>query len=348
MTNQSIIRPESQEIMSELFESAPDAMLVVDERGLIVRINYQTKALFGYEPQELLDKPVEILLPERFRRRHIAHRTAYMSEPRLRPMGADLELYGLHKDGSELPINIMLSSLAAGEGTFVIAVIRDITERKQAEARIRASLQEKEVMLKEIHHRVKNNLQIVSSLLKLQAGYVESPQTLTVLQESQNRIRAMALVHETLYQSQDLASIDFAQYLQQLVSHLSKAYAGMLTGVIIELDIGPIRLDLDTAVSCGLIVNELVSNALKYAFPSDVRQAGEIKITLHQDKDDQIILEIQDNGIGFPQDLDFRQTESLGLQLVNTLVIDELDGTIVLEQHNGTIFTVILPYPPSS
>lgn len=339
----STVRPESQEIMSELFEYAPDAMLVVDEHGLIVRINNQTEALFGYEHQELLQKPVEILLPERFRRRHIAHRTDYMSEPRLRPMGADLELYGLHKNGSELPINIMLSSLAVDEATFVIAVIRDITERKQAEARIRASLQEKEVMLKEIHHRVKNNLQIVSSLLKLQAGYVETPQTLTVLQESQNRIRAMALVHETLYQSQDLASIDFAQYLQQLTSHLRKAYAGMLNDVEIALDIETIRLDLDTAVSCGLIVNELVSNALKYAFPPDISQTGKITITLRQNNDGQITLEIQDNGTGFPQDLDFRQTESLGLQLVNTLVIDELDGTITLEQHNGALFTVILP-----
>ena len=338
--------PQSQEIMGELFEYAPDAMLVVNERGLIVRVNNQAQILFGYSRLELLNESVEMLLPERFRQRHIRHRIGYLVEPRLRPMGADLELFGLHKDGREIPINIMLSSMPVNGELFVIAIIRDIMERKQAEAQIRASLQEKEVMLKEIHHRVKNNLQIISSLLKLQAGYIEDSQTLTVLQESQNRVRAMALVHEMLYQSQDLSSVNFAKYLEQLVSHLRKAYSGSSSVVPIHLAIESVHLELDTAVSCGLVVNELVSNALKYAFPANLSYQGEIQVRLQLDEQGQILLSVHDNGVGFPPELDFRQTETLGLQLVNILVEDELDGTILLERSQGTSFIITLPPPP--
>jgi PAS domain S-box-containing protein len=335
--------PESDLILRDFFEFAPDAIVVVNGQGEIVRVNSQAEALFGYNRQEMLNRSVEMLLPQRFRKQHTTHRGRYMEESKLRPMGADLELFGYRKDNSEMPINIMLSPVSIDGQRFVIAVIRDITKLKEVEDRIRTSLQEKEVMLKEIHHRVKNNLQIISSLLKLQTRQIDDPYTLISLEESRNRIQAMALVHETLYQSQDLAGIDFAHYLQQLMSHFRTAYGSALSGVNINLDVDPVQLDLDTAVSCGLVINELVSNALKYAFPARSYETGEIQIILRHKDNGWIELKISDNGIGFPEDLDFHHTQTLGLQLVNILVSDELEGTIELEKGPGTTFTITLP-----
>lgn len=247
---------------------------------------------------------------------------------------------------------------------------RDITQRKQAEAQIKASLIEKETLLKEIHHRVKNNLQIISSLLRLQARKLKAPEILDLLQESQNRLQAMALIHEKLYQSEDLSQIKFGAYIQSLVNSLFHCYGAKQKGITLNLRIAPVSLSIDTAIPCGLIINELVSNSLKYAFPNSCN--GEIGITLQtikgtnkaeaEDQGDrkdggdkltnatsdslfsvhpeQLYLTICDNGIGFPEDLDFRQTSSLGLQLVCRLT-KQLQGEIKLDRNQGTLFIII-------
>jgi two-component sensor histidine kinase/CheY-like chemotaxis protein len=210
-------------------------------------------------------------------------------------------------------------------------------ERTRAEELIKTSLREKEVLLQEIHHRVKNNLQIISSLLSLQSSYIRDPQASAIFQDSQNRVRSMALIHEKLYQSENLARINFGEYVHNLVTFLFRSYKSDSSVIALKIQADGIYLDVDSAVPCGLIVNELVSNALKHAFAPG--QAGEIRIQLFQDVPDQYRLEISDNGVGIPSDMDFRHTESLGLRLVSTLV-DQLDGHIELDRRRGTAFKV--------
>jgi len=212
----------------------------------------------------------------------------------------------------------------------------EIGRRREAEDRIQDSLQEKEVLLKEIHHRVKNNLQIISSLLNLQRD--RHPQVESVFQESQGRIQAMALIHERLYQSEDLARVDFGDYLRTLIQYLARSYGRR--DVAVDLETEGVSLNLDVAVSCGLIVHELCSNALKYAFPDG--QSGRIRILFTQEIGGACKLVVMDDGIGFPSELDFQNTESLGLQLVMTLS-RQLDGVVALERREGTRFKVSFP-----
>ena len=211
-----------------------------------------------------------------------------------------------------------------------------INERATVEARLTESLEEKEVLLKEIHHRVKNNLQVISSLLSLQSNYIEDEAALSNFQESQTRVRSMALIHEKLYQSEDLVSIDFSDYLDSLVSELSRSYRLNPMNVNIALNISHAMFDVDTAVPCGLIVNELVSNSLKYAFPDD--RKGTIQVNLDS-REDKFALVVKDDGIGIPEEVDWQNTESLGMQLVNTLT-SQLGGSIELNDSSGTEFKV--------
>ncbi|RLA86667.1 MAG: hypothetical protein DRG58_11815 [Deltaproteobacteria bacterium] len=213
-----------------------------------------------------------------------------------------------------------------------------IIQRKRAQEQIQASLQEKEVLLKEIHHRVKNNLQIICSLLKLQAGYIDDSKIQAVIQDSQNRIRIMALVHELLYQSPDLAMINLMSYIKTLVGALSRTYLADPGGIALKLAVDDIRLGIDTAIPCGLIINELVSNSLKYAFP-DKRQ-GVIQINFHAKPDQDLELVVRDNGVGLPETLDLRNGNSLGLRLVKILAEDQLQGKISLNRTKGTEFII--------
>lgn len=245
----------------------------------------------------------------------------------------------LHQDGSYrwLRDGMKLLRDRQGHPVEIIGSMVDITDRKRAENRIRESLQEKEVMLKEIHHRVKNNLQVISSLLKLQAGYIKDERILEVFKESQNRVRAMALIHEKLYQSEDLAQTDFAEYIRSLVNNLFRSYSVNSRSISLSLNVEDVRLSIDTAIPCGLIINELVSNSLKYAFLAD--KPGEISISLYPEPDDRYTLIVQDNGSGLPPDLNFQQTKSLGLQLVCNLT-KQLQGTIDLQSKTGAIFKI--------
>jgi two-component sensor histidine kinase len=220
------------------------------------------------------------------------------------------------------------------------ALQSEIAERKRAEDRISASLQEKEVLLKEIHHRVKNNLQVISSLLNLQSRSIAHPEALTAFKDSQNRVRSMALIHEKLYQSGDLARIDFAAYIRELTSYLFRVYQSDAAAIQLRINVKDVFLSIETAVPCGLIISELVSNALKYAFPTSKK--GEIVIELRPGPRGAYVLEVRDNGVGFAPDVDFRHTSSLGLRIVNILT-SQLEGTIELQNNDGAAFTLILP-----
>ena len=224
---------------------------------------------------------------------------------------------------------------ARGTVTHCVVVSHDITTRKAGEDKLHASLAEKELLLKEIHHRVKNNLQIISSLLSLQSNTIDSPETRELVRESQNRVRSMALIHEKLYRSDNLAQIDFGEYLRNLTRDLFRSYSA--GGVTLKLQAEEIQLDVDAAIPCGLIVNELVSNALKYAFPQG--RSGELLIRFSQVAHDRYALSVTDNGVGLPGDLDVRQAKTLGLQLVNMLVT-QLRGTLDVISDDGTTFLI--------
>jgi PAS domain S-box-containing protein len=325
-----------------LLESAPDGIVVVDAQGTIVIVNSQTERLFGYTRQELIGQPVELLIPERVRAHHMGERRGYTADPKLRPMGAGRALSGRAKSGEEFPVEISLSPLVTDQGRMVMSIIRDITERRKAEETIQASLREKEALLKEIHHRVKNNLQVTSSLLRLQAAAIDDPATRGMFEETENRIRSMALVHEKLYQSANLSRIDFGYYIRTLGALLFRSSAIIPENVVLHVSGAEIFLSIDIAVPAGLIVNELLSNALKHAFP--VGQLGEIGVTLDERPDGWIRVQIRDDGIGLPADFDVDRTGTLGLQLVHALV-QQIDGRITIEPlHPGTGFVVDFPF----
>ena len=227
-----------------------------------------------------------------------------------------------------------------GEVTHCAVVSHDITERKQAEENLQNSLREKDTLLKEIHHRVKNNLQVISSLLNLQSNSIESRETRELIRESQNRVRSMALIHEKLYQSESLAAVDFAEYLCTLTRDLFRSYSA--GGVTLKLQAEDLRLDVDAAIPCGLIITELVSNALKHAFPKG--RGGDLHISFTRISRDRYALTVTDNGVGLPKGLDVRNPRSLGLQLVNMLV-NQLHGTLDVVADGGATFMVTFSSP---
>ncbi|MEG5139943.1 MULTISPECIES: PAS domain S-box protein [unclassified Microcoleus] len=211
----------------------------------------------------------------------------------------------------------------------------ELSDRKQAEANLKNSLKEKEILLKEIHHRVKNNLCVVASLLELQSNTVAEPQIAKMFEESQNRLYSMALIHEKLYRSTNLAQINFGEYLEDLVSNLFHSYNISDNRIQLQVLAEPISLNIETATPCGLIANELVSNTLKHAFPHGT--SGTVSVECYQTSDGEIHLFVKDNGVGFPQNLDFRKTNSMGFQVVCTLT-EQLEGTIELSRQIGTAF----------
>jgi PAS domain S-box-containing protein len=213
----------------------------------------------------------------------------------------------------------------------------EIAERRHAEELVKASLAEKEVLLKEVHHRVKNNLQIISTLLELQTESIHDDQALKSFRDSQDRLKAMALIHERLYQSRDLASIDFAEYVNNLAGFLFHSYVQDPEQISLRIDVGDAVLDIDEAIPCGLIINELMTNCLKHAFPEG--RKGEIAIVCHVGSNGQVALEVADTGIGLPAGLDLRTAGSLGLQIVEMLV-RQLRGSVEMRNCNGASFLI--------
>jgi PAS domain S-box-containing protein len=245
------------------------------------------------------------------------------------------------KDFPELEYgNKYLSIIIAPFPMGAIIISQDITKLKQAERQIKASLREKEILLQEIHHRVKNNMQVISSILNLQSRSIKSKKALEIFKSSQDRVRSMALIHERLYQSKDFTKVDFSGYVQSLAGYLFSSYGIGSDAIRLAMDIKDISLGLSTAIPCGLIINELVSNSLKHAFPN--RKKGEIKIALHPLNENEIGLIVSDNGIGLPNKTNFRKTKSLGLHLVTILAEDQLQGEIKLDRTKGTSFQIKL------
>ncbi|NYB52613.1 MAG: PAS domain S-box protein [Methanobacteriaceae archaeon] len=499
----------SEERFRAVAESAVDAVVTTDVNGVIRFFNNSLTTIFGYSPRELKGKPLTILMPHRFRSTYLKQLDKFKKCGEHRLIGKTVVTTGLKRDGTEFPFEMSLSSWKSGKKIFFTSIIRDLTEKKKAEEKIKKqiilttsinkvlqdslkvkkdeevaliciraaeeltasqfgfimeinrkgkadtmavtdpgwaecgipqdearkltsgmditsywgrvikqgksqivnhpeydldsrgvpeghpqinsflgvplkrgtstigliglankeggydhedleqvetlavafiealynkraekkiekSLKEKEMLLKEIHHRVKNNLSVISSLLNLQSDYIKDKDDLELFRETQTRAKSMALIHERLYQSRDLKRIDFSDYIKTLAHDLYRTYSVDPRRIELKMDLETVLLDINTSIPLGLILNELISNSMKYAFPDDKK--GQISIKLQLENGD-YILTVSDSGVGLPDELDFEKTDSLGLQLVNSLV-GQIDGTIELDRTQGTKFIV--------
>jgi PAS domain S-box-containing protein len=311
-------------------DKASIGIYLISEEGNIRSVNDYACASLGYSREELCAMTVFDIDPTFSRQIFIAHRSElYTSGSRT------FETIHRRKDNTTFPVEITVNFLEFSGKKLTVSFAKDITERKRADERIRASLTEKEILLKEIHHRVKNNLQIISTLLDLQSDSIRDEHTLNLFRESQDRIRTMALVHEQLYNSRDLAYIDFSGYAERLVSSLYQSYVEDTGRIGMKVEVRGVELMIDQAIPCGLIINELVSNAIKYAFPG--QRSGEIIVSGRTDDDGWVVLTVADNGAGLPQGFDWARAETLGLQIVSMLT-RQLRGTLDLGEGSGASF----------
>ena len=246
----------------------------------------------------------------------------------------------VRKDGELLSANVTVSLVRDSNDSpnYFVAVFEDITERKEYERQLQESIKEKEVLIKEVHHRVKNNMQVISSILNLQSSYIDDETALGILRESQDRIKSMSFVHESLYQSKTLSEVNFSEYIQNIARNLFHSYGRREGGLTLDFDLEEVHLNLDTSIPCGLIINEVVSNSLKYAFLG--REKGVIRIEFSKLSDGKLKLIVSDDGIGLPDNFDIENAESLGLQLVTTLVT-QVSGELKIDSSNGTRFTIV-------
>jgi PAS domain S-box-containing protein len=253
--------------------------------------------------------------------------------------GTKIEHRVIRRDGEirYFAIDIRLIPATENQNVRVYGAVQDVTDSKIVEEKLKESLEEKEMLLKEIHHRVKNNLMVISSLLNLQSRYIKDKKALDIFKESQNRAKSMALIHERLYRSKDLKKIDFGDYIHTLATDLFHTYVTDSSRIKLNMNVENVMVDINTTVPLGLIVNEIVTNSMKHAFPEG--RKGDINIEFYK-KDDEFTLKVSDNGVGFPEGIDFRNTDSLGLQLVTNLVM-QIDGEITLDKSHGTEFIIV-------
>ena len=309
---------------------------ITDAQGKITYVNDKFCAISQYSRGELLGQDHRIINSGHHPKEFIRELWATIGQGRVWKG----EIKNRAKDSSFYWVDTTIVPFLKPDGKpyQYVAIRTDISDNKQAQEHILASLREKEVMLKEIHHRVKNNLQIVSSLLRLQARNLKHPETIAAFEESCTRVQAMALVHEMLYVSSSFSALDFVAYVQSLTDSLLRAY-GTDPGVIrLHLDMAKVHIDINQAIPCALILNELVSNSLKYAFPDG--RHGEIRLRLCCDPDGSTHMVVGDNGVGLPARVNPDKTESLGLQLVNTLV-RQLHGTLDVRRDSGIEYAIV-------
>ncbi len=326
---------DSEKKYRTLFESDPDYTILLHLDGHLADVNQAAIDVTGITRDELVGKHFKDLkiFPEEEFQLNIKRFSSMVKgedlppfESRIYDANGEIRLIEIKQTFIELDNKIK----------YILLICSDITQRKKDEDEIKSSLKEKEVLLQEVHHRVKNNMQIISSLLNLQKQYVDDKEAVNVLMESQNRVKSMAMIHEKLYLSEDLIHIEISDYIESLVNGLFYSYAieiGVITPI---LKIEYITLNMETAVPLGLIISELVSNSLKYGFP----EGRKGKIWIYLEKNGDIYrLTVGDNGVGFKEEFDYKNTETLGLRLVNNLV-DQLDGEITLDTHDGTLFEI--------
>ncbi|MBG0775480.1 MAG: PAS domain S-box protein [Desulfovibrionaceae bacterium] len=315
-----------------------EALFVTDMDDVVTFVNAAFRRTFGYAEREIIGTSARVL----WEVEGVIEESPPPTAARIAEGGSwSGDVLNRRQDGTIFPVSMSRSVVRddAGRDVAVVGVVYDNTARRRHEEQIKASLKEKEVLLKEIHHRVKNNLQVISSLLNLQSAYVTDERTLDVLRDSQNRVKSMALIHERLYQTRALTKIDFGDYLFSLVSHIKSSFRGV-GDVDVRIDADGYVLDVDLVIPCGLIVNELISNSLKHGFPDG--RSGEIVVALRHGQDFDLVLTVADDGCGLPADLDLAAPRSLGLQLV-TMLTQQVRGELRVERDRGTAFIITFP-----
>jgi PAS domain S-box-containing protein len=330
---------ESERKYHTLFDKTKDAYLII-ENNKFVDCNAAALQMLGYKTKEELFQihPSIISPPIQPDGRSSFEKAEEMMMVTLREGSNRFEWVHRRANGEDFWVEVSLTAIPIHDHKIIHTAWRDINDRKKAEAEILKQLEEKVILLREVHHRVKNNLQIIISLVNLQMRQTEDPEVKQIMSETQNRVRAMSLVHEKLYRSESLSHIDFADYTRFLATQLFSFYGMDSQRVRLDFTMGRIMLDINTAVPLGLLMNELISNALKHAFPNG--RNGVISIS-GGEEGDLITLVVRDNGIGIPAGLDWKNTTSLGMRLVTSL-IDQVDGTIVLDRNLGTTFTLTI------
>jgi len=331
-------RKKAEERFKQVAESAGEWIWEVDANGLYTYSNHVVEKILGYTPEEIVGKKYfyDFLDPgimtqlkeeafEAFHRKTTFKNFIYAN---------------IHKMGHVVFLETSGTPVLDERGNFLgyRGVDTDITERKLAEEYLRKSLREKEILLRELHHRTKNNMQVISSLLDLQSITIDDKKMLQMIKEVQNRIRSISLVHEKLYQAKDLSDVNLKDYITDLAHVILKSYEGSKGRISLKVDVDDIFLSLDTITPCGMIISELVSNSLKYAFPDGKK--GKIKIECHSTDAGEVKLRISDNGIGLPEGLDFRNAKSLGFKLICKLAEEQLRGTVEQEGGKGTVFLI--------
>ncbi len=319
-------------LLEKAMEALPIGITICDVEGKIMYVNPSEAFIHGYGVEELINRDARMFAPSKL--------WSQMSFDEIYDRGdMKRESINVRKDGKVFPVQLISVAVKDPDGNpiGIITTCEDISVRKRAEEQIRAALREKDILLKEIHHRVKNNLQVVSSMLRLQSDYVKDEGARMVFEDSQRRVETMSLVHDKLYRSDDLARIDFRDYVNGLAANLALINDYRADQIEVKIEVEEMKLNVNNAIPCGLIINELVSNAFKHAFAEG--RKGKVIVSMRRQNEKRIVLEVSDDGIGFPESVDFGNTASLGLQLVNSLVA-QLGGIVALERGAGTTFRI--------
>jgi len=320
----------------KLIESSPDALIITDLERRIIFVSQRTLFLFSCEKQEeLIGRNILDFVKEEDRPRTVEDfKKALQGE-----LVLNSEYTFLKKNRTTFKgeVAIALTTESGGKPMALNMVLRDISRLKEKEEEIKRLLEEKDALLREGHHRMKNNMQVILSLLGLQAGKTKNEKIREVFRAIQRRVKSMVLIHEKLSHSKDMSKIDFSDYLRRLAAYLFSAYGKEKSRVKMELAVNEFSLDIDRAILCGLIVNELVSNSLKYAFPNG--KGGAISIQMSEELDGRWRLVVRDNGVGLGRDFDVANEETLGMQLVMALV-KQLNGHLEVRREEGTEFII--------
>jgi PAS domain S-box-containing protein len=324
---------ESEEKYRSLIESAKDPIALYDENGIFLLSNKAGALSLNTEPADLLGSSIWDIFPDSAEKQIELIKKVFNTGE-----GLEVEM-PVKFSGIDRWYSSSIQPLYGSDNRVhrVQVISRDITDIKNTQMELEQALKDKDMLMKEIYHRVKNNLMVISSLLNLQSRYIKDEEAKGIFKESQDRAHSMALIHERLYRSADLKHMDFGDYIRTLAMDLFRTYVSDPSRIKLEIEVEDILIDINTAIPLGLIVNELLSNSMKHAFPVD--ESGVIQIKFHKE-DHNCILEVKDTGVGFPADLKLDKTDSLGLQLVNNLT-QQINGELQLERSPGTTFRII-------
>ena len=326
---------ENETKLRALFDEAGYA-IGVNKSGMTHMVNLAYLDLFGYDDaSELIGQPImnQIAPSEQDKIRKIAK-----DRSEGKPVPVLYETKGLKKDGTVFDMDVRISTYSHKGETYGVAIIRDITERKLAEEKIKENLREKEILLRELYHRTKNNMQVISAMLRLKSHSIQNKELDSAFKDIENKILSMALVHSKLYKSKDLSQIDLKDYITSLISLIKTSYVDAISNITIQTRMKQTNALIDTAIPIGLIVNELLTNSIKHAFPDNKR--GKIHVNLYETPEKIFVLKISDNGIGLPKNFDIDKDMHLGLQCVHDLVAFQLAGEIEITNRNGLNYQI--------